>query len=315
MSYLLAKILICLLLAGLLGVVIGWLLRGGCSKRVRDCEDEWKMKMGSLESEWNSKLQRATSSSKKTTNETAKIQADTLKRHASHVETATPSYSYEAQLKESLQQSQEGTQKVEEKIKSESALTTLTGSAAAVTTAAIASVSTTNSFSLGDVQEVLAQRGINLNSDLIELYNEHGIDFKEGTNLESSYDISAIEGIGPKYAQKLKEMGIDSTETMVKTFQNNYDKVDQVAKALKIQPEALSSWVSMADLIQLPGMDAQAAELIQTVGIASCNELGITNPSSLHKEMVSFNKKSPIVSQVPDATSVSLWSKIARAIS
>ena len=58
MSFILGQILVCLLIAGLLGAIFGWLLRGGCSSKLRECEDECKMKLGSLESEYNSKLQR-----------------------------------------------------------------------------------------------------------------------------------------------------------------------------------------------------------------------------------------------------------------
>jgi hypothetical protein len=39
-SYLLIEILACLLIAGLIGAVIGWLLRGGCNKKIKDCEEE-----------------------------------------------------------------------------------------------------------------------------------------------------------------------------------------------------------------------------------------------------------------------------------
>ena len=70
----------------------------------------------------------------------------------------------------------------------------------------------------------------------------------------------------------------------------------------------------MADLIQLPGIDAQVAELMQTVGISTTKELGVINPISLHSEMVAFNKKSPIVSKVPAQASITLWSKLAKVL-
>jgi nucleotidyltransferase/DNA polymerase involved in DNA repair len=511
MSYLLAQILICLLIAGLIGAVIGWLLRGGCSSKLRDCEDEWKMKMGSLESEWNSKLQRTAHD---TSTNHKEIQAATLKRHAQHVETETPSYSYEQELKKQLQQSQELAKEVEKQtlttnnlnnsttkavagasaiaatlaakginlsddkiklyekegvdfstiedleddygldsldsidtihstklkemgihstkdfvtlgkdsqkvkeiantlkvddatveswvgkscllslpgvdknaaklmqdagissvhelanyapeeihqkilthnqqalipssvpdVKSVSlwsklakplAATTLVGSATQALGSTRVSESIQNSvdsatsyaeelkaklqpnhvgFDLENIQHTLAQRGIKLSEDKIKLYHAHGIDFAEGSFLEDNYDVAAIEGIGPKYVEALKSMGIHSTQELVGALQKDHQKIDQIAKSLKVQPEALSSWVSMADIIQLPGVDGQAAELIQTVGISSLSELGVTNANSLHNEMVSFNKKSPIVPEVPSAEAMTRWSKLAKLLS
>ncbi len=474
MSYLLAQIFVCLLIAGLIGAVIGWFLRGGCSRKLRDCEEEWKMKIGSLESEYHSKLQRHGDK-----NIDKEIQAATLKRHEEHVKSATPTYSYEEELKEKLAQNtsqQQGQDTTDTKealykhygidtanmsdleedydlhtlegidatqaqnlknlgihgtkdfvalknnpdaskqiasalqvdtdqmeswigkscllqlpgvnsktaelmqnagIKSVEHLQTspaeelhhamvkfndealipttvpdiksvslwqeiakpLTTGAAAVGIASTKERTTmplkqeatsyadelreklkitpetpTGLDSVESVKELLSQRGITLNERKIRLYIDNGIDFKEGQDLDDNYDIQAIEGIGPKYAAKLKEIGLSTTQLLVEKLFKNHDAIDQVAKALQIQPDALSAWISMADLIKLPGVNGQAAEIMQTVGISSSQELAITNPHSLYSEMVSFNKKSPIVPEVPSVKAISLWSKIAKLI-
>ncbi len=171
-----------------------------------------------------------------------------------------------------------------------------------------------NNLDLNAVKQLLMNKGISLSDEKIKLYAEHGVDFENTNNLEDDYHVESIEGIGPKYAQGLREMGIRTTQDLVKKLHKNHDAIDQIAKTLKIQPDALSSWISMADLIQLPGVDAQAAELMQTVGISTAKELGITNANSLHGEMLSFNKKSPIVPEVPSIASLSLWSKIAKLL-
>ncbi len=501
MSYLLAQILVCLLIAGLIGAVIGWLLRGGCSSKLRDCEDEWKMKMGSLESEWNTKLQRA---SHDDTHHNKEIQAATLKRHAKHVETETPSYSYEQELKEQLQKSQnvakdvqpskttaavagasaiaatlaaKGINLSDDKIKlyekegvdfseiedleddygldsldsidtihssklkemgihstkdfvslgqdaqktkevaqaldiedatveswvGKSCLLSLPGvnknAAELMQDAGISSVhdlansapeeiyqkivahnqqalipssipdiksvslwsklakplaattliggvskalgSTVSNtventlsssesyaqelraklqphhaeFDVAKAKEALEKRGVQLNDEKIKLYHDNGVDLDKGNFLEDNYDIATIHGIDPEYVAALKSMGVHSTQELVSALQKDYQKVDQVARALKVQPEVLSSWISMADIMQLPGVDGETAALIQTVGIASLSELGVTNANSLHNEMVSFNTKSPTVTTVPSAKKMTLWSKLAKLLS
>jgi predicted flap endonuclease-1-like 5' DNA nuclease len=497
MSYLLAQILVCLLIAGLIGAVIGWLLRGGCSQKLRDCEEEWKMKIGSLESEWNSKLHRTTT---KEVDE-KEMQEATLKRHAEHVASQTPSYSYEQELKEKLERAQQAKKEHKEEhnenqtvasagiaaagiaagslskeasidtdiphlqesyelhtldnlapqhseklnelgihatkdltnlhqdkeaIKKvagaldvdddtvaswigKSCLLTLPGvdskTAELIQNAGITSMDEiatsspenlhkkmadfnkealiptdlpdikaislwskvakpfsikkesepdssavlhlvssdtapqvadtsayekelkeklgipvqedTNreeSFDLDAIKNILASRHISLSPEKIALYAANGIDFEKGEHLEDNYDIQQIEGVGPKYASIFKEMGIATTQALVTKLHKHHDKLDQVAKALQIQPETLSSWISMADLMQLPGVDGQAAELMQTVGIASTKELAITNANSLYNEMVAFNKKSPIAPEVPTEESLTLWSKIAKEL-
>jgi gas vesicle protein len=497
MSYLLAQILVCLFIAGLIGAVIGWLLRGGCSKKLRDCEDECKMKMGSLESEWNSKLQRASNDDTYIKKE---LQAATLKRHAKHVETETPTYSYEQELKEQLQKSQkeakeenlptktaaavsgvgamlaakginlsadkialyekegvdfstiedleddygldsldsidtihadklkemgihstkdfitlgQNSQKVKEladvlevedtkveswigkscllslpgvdknaaelmqdagvssihelansapeeiyqkivahnqqalipttvpDIKSVSlwsklakplAATTLVGGVSKAISATSDKIEetiseTTNyaqelkaklqphlhNFDINSIKNTLEKRGITLSDDKIKLYHDNGVDLEKEDFLEDSYDIAEINGISPEYVSALKSMGVHSTQELVNALQKDYHKIDQVAKALKVQPEVLSSWISMADIMQLPGVDGETAALIQTVGIASLSELGVTNANSLHNEMVSFNKKRPTLKSVPSAETMTRWSKLAKLL-
>jgi chromosome segregation ATPase len=57
MSYLLAQILICLLIAGLIGLVIGWLLRGGCSGKLKENDRHWTDKFNAHDSSWRTKHQ------------------------------------------------------------------------------------------------------------------------------------------------------------------------------------------------------------------------------------------------------------------
>ena len=474
MSYLLAQILVCLLIAGLIGTIIGWLLRGGCSKKLHDLEDEWKMKLGSLESEYNAKLNRAIETNVTSDYSNKEVQTATLMRHAEHVETATPSYSYEGELKEQLDKAQNtptksvlagigalgatalatrgislSDEKVNlysehgvdfekgenleddyelytleglnqehaqtlknagitstkgfaqlskdpqaaeklakelnvnsEKVESwigKSCLLELPGvntkiaelmqnsgiaslehlatnspetlhrkmevfnkealiptslpdmksvslwsSIAKPLTASVAAVSNysnelkeklqPSTLDFNSIKQLLIKKGVSLNDAKIKLYAENGIDFENASDLEDNYYIESIEGVGPKYAQGLREMEIRTTDDLVKKLYKNHDGIDQVSKAIKVQPDALSSWISMADLIKLPGVNAQSAELMQTVGISTAQELAITNANSLHGEMVEFNKKSPIVPEVPSIASLDLWSKIAKAL-
>jgi predicted flap endonuclease-1-like 5' DNA nuclease len=56
MSYLLIQILVCLLIAGLIGLVIGWLLRGGCSGVLSDNDTSWGAKLDESNATWEDKV-------------------------------------------------------------------------------------------------------------------------------------------------------------------------------------------------------------------------------------------------------------------
>lgn len=56
MSFLLLQIMVCLLIAALIGGVIGWYLRGGCDKQLQEQNEECEMKLRAVEREWNTKL-------------------------------------------------------------------------------------------------------------------------------------------------------------------------------------------------------------------------------------------------------------------
>ena len=318
MSYLLTQILVCLFIAGLIGAVIGWFLRGGCSRKLRDCEDEWKMKMGSLESEYSSKLHRK--GEQQSDEEAQKeMQAATLKRHAEHVEKEKPAYSYEEELKEKLNLAQNATNVEKAATPKDMKSTAPEKLVAASANYADELKETLNpndvNVNINRVKQQLIAKGISLSDEKIKLYAENGVDFEHSHNLEDNYYIENVEGIDAKYAQALREMGIKTTQDLVQKLHKNHDAVNQIAKTMQIEPSKLSSWISMADLMQLPGVDSKAAEMMQTVGISSTRELGITNAQSLYNEMLSFNQKAHILPEVPALPSLSLWTKIAKLIS
>jgi gas vesicle protein len=263
MSYLLAQILVCLLIAGLIGAIIGWLLRGGCSRKLRDCEDEWKMRVSSLENEYNSKVHNNNSES------------NTLYNNSSNddLEHAT--------LKRSTQKDTKD------------------------------SISSTN---IDRVKSTLSKRNIYLEDEKIALYHENGIDFENSKDLENDYDIQTIDGISENHAKALKGLGIHTTNNLVSKLRKDSNQITEVARELNVKPEDVSSWVSMAEIIKLPGVDSKTAKLMQNIGINSLSELSVTNPISLYNKMVVFNEKYKILQKEPPLSSIITWSKVAKQL-
>jgi len=76
----------------------------------------------------------------------------------------------------------------------------------------------------------------------------------------------------------------------------------------------------MADLMRLPGVDGQYAEIMQVVGVDSRDELSKLNAKQLHSEMTEYNASNPIVPEIPEMALILKWmkapdgSKIAAAL-
>lgn len=67
MSYLLMQIFICLLIAGLIGLLIGWLLRGGCKNELRDNDNNWNNKLDESNAAWKNKVHSLTDTNRRNT--------------------------------------------------------------------------------------------------------------------------------------------------------------------------------------------------------------------------------------------------------
>lgn len=57
-------------------------------------------------------------------------------------------------------------------------------------------------------------------------------------------------------------MGINTTVDFANSFLNNKDATKKASSETKIDFDAIRAWASMADLMRLPGVDGQYAEVM-----------------------------------------------------
>ncbi len=133
-------------------------------------------------------------------------------------------------------------------------------------------------------------------------------------DLNECYEIQEIEGIGPGYAKRFKSMGINTSCDLVDAYLRDNGATKKASKKMQIDFNAIKSWASMADLMRLPGVGGQFAEIMQVVGVNSRQELAGFEVNSLHAKMVEFNAKKPIVPEVPSKDMLSNWVAIAKKI-
>ena len=118
--------------------------------------------------------------------------------------------------------------------------------------------------------------------------------------------IQDVEGIGPKYAEVLKQAGIDTT---AKLLEAGADKKGRKALADKtsISESSILKWVNMCDLFRIKGVAGQFAELLEGAGVDTVKELRNRNAENLAEKVAEVNKAKHLCKATPGVKTVSQW--------
>jgi predicted flap endonuclease-1-like 5' DNA nuclease len=122
----------------------------------------------------------------------------------------------------------------------------------------------------------------------------------------STYPIATIEGIGPKYAEKLKTAGIRTTGTLLARAKDPKGRKD-VAAAAGIEETLILKWANMADLMRIKGVGEEYSELLEAAGVDTVKELRTRNATNLTKAIVEANAKHKMVRLLPSEKAVTKW--------
>jgi predicted flap endonuclease-1-like 5' DNA nuclease len=125
--------------------------------------------------------------------------------------------------------------------------------------------------------------------------------------------LSEIEGIGAGFAQKLKDVGIDTVGELLAMGAGAKDRAD-LAQATGISPRLILEWVNLADLSRINGIGDQYADLLEAAGVDSVTELATRNAESLHLKLTEINQEKRLVRQVPGIAQVTTWVEEAKKL-
>jgi predicted flap endonuclease-1-like 5' DNA nuclease len=118
--------------------------------------------------------------------------------------------------------------------------------------------------------------------------------------------LTEVEGIGKVYSQKLKDVGINTTEELL-------DKGSTPAGRKKIEEKSgisgklILEWVNLADLFRIKGVGEEYADLLEEAGVDTVVELGGRNPANLYAKLVEVNSAKNLVRQLPSESQVADW--------
>jgi hypothetical protein len=129
----------------------------------------------------------------------------------------------------------------------------------------------------------------------------------------ASYSIAGMRAIGPFYAGKLKAVGIRSSRKLLERASTPKGR-KQLAEASGIQPDNILKWANMADLMRVPGVAADYAELLSAAGVDTVKELKRRNVANLVARMAAANEKKKMVDLLPSEKRVARWIELAKML-
>jgi predicted flap endonuclease-1-like 5' DNA nuclease len=125
--------------------------------------------------------------------------------------------------------------------------------------------------------------------------------------------ITKIEGIGDTYAEKLGNVGIKSTDDLLKSAADKRGR-ETVATATGISEVVLLKWVNQADLQRVNGVGEEYGELLERAGVDSVPELAQRNAANLAAKMAEVNKTLNLTGSVPGEATVASWITHAKSL-
>lgn len=115
-----------------------------------------------------------------------------------------------------------------------------------------------------------------------------------------------IEGIGAKYARKLKEAGAATVYSLLDKGRKPGGRKELALKS-GISETLILEWVNHADLFRIRGVGEEYADLLEEAGVDTVPELAQRNPIHLHEKLLETNRQKRLVRRLPTAEQISEW--------
>lgn len=125
--------------------------------------------------------------------------------------------------------------------------------------------------------------------------------------------IADIEGIGPAYAEKLRQAGVRSTRTLLQRGGSAKGR-KELAAVTDIEQTKLLEWVNHADLFRVRGVGSEYSDLLEAAGVDTVPELRQRNARALYETLVQTNAEKKLVRKMPTLHQVTKWVEQAKSL-
>ncbi len=125
--------------------------------------------------------------------------------------------------------------------------------------------------------------------------------------------ITDIEGIGEKFAEKLRSAGVRTTEALLKKGGTSADRKD-LAMQIDVSDHQILEWVNRADLYRIKGVGSEYADLLEAAGVDTVRELAKRQAGNLSENLKMITDEKKKVRKLPTADQVAEWVKQAKSL-
>ncbi len=125
--------------------------------------------------------------------------------------------------------------------------------------------------------------------------------------------IEEIEGIGPTYAKKLVDIGIETTDDLLEAGSTPKGREDLATKT-GISEKLVLEWVDLADLFRINGIGEEYSDLLEEAGVDTVVELSRRVPENLHTKINGVNQEKKIVQRPPSLKEIEEWIEQAKKL-
>jgi predicted flap endonuclease-1-like 5' DNA nuclease len=125
--------------------------------------------------------------------------------------------------------------------------------------------------------------------------------------------ISELDGLGPNFATKMKNVGIRTTEKLLETAKSLKGRQMLAAKT-EIDQEQLLRVANFIDRMRIKGVGQEYAELLEAAGVVTIKELRYRNPARLAEAMAKANVNRKLVRVLPSEHTVERWIDLAKKL-
>jgi len=121
------------------------------------------------------------------------------------------------------------------------------------------------------------------------------------------------EGIGPAYAEKLRQAGVRSTDSFLKLAATPKGR-QELAEKSGINEKMILEWANHLDLYRIKGVGSEYSDLLEEAGVDTVVELAQRNPENLYQKLVEVNNAKKLVRKMPVQSQVADWIEQAKKL-
>ena len=127
------------------------------------------------------------------------------------------------------------------------------------------------------------------------------------------YKVIDIEGIGPTYAAKLNNIGIQTTSNLLESGATPAGR-KELSEKTEISPKLILKWVNISDLFRIKGIGEEYSDLLEEAGVDTVVELSHRNAVNLHVRILEINASKKLVRRPPSVSMVENWINEAKEL-